>query len=142
VKTIGVILTLGALALSAPAFAAGVPGEFLTQSGGAKVHVAPCGAEVCGTVTWLKTPNDPATGKPQLDAKNPDAALRSRPALGLQLISGMKPAGAGKWTGGKIYDPQSGKTYDSKLTLNPDGTLKVEGCVSIICQAQTWTPVS
>ena len=42
--------------------------------------------------------------------------------------------------GGSIYDPQSGKTYDSKLSLNPDGTLKVEGCISIICQAQTWKP--
>ena len=57
-------------------------------------------------------------------------------------IKGFKPASGGRWTGGSIYDPQSGKTYDSKLSLNPDGTLKVEGCISIICQAQTWKPAS
>ena len=39
---------------------------------------------------------------------------------------------------GKIYDPNSGKTYDSKISVNTNGTLKVEGCILVICQAQTW----
>ena len=43
-----------------------------------------------------------------------------------------------KLTGGKIYDPNSGKTYDSKIGVNANGTLKVEGCVLVVCQAQTW----
>ena len=86
----------------------------------------------------MKAPLDRVTGKPQLDAKNPDPALRTRPIVGLQLIKDFKSAPGGKLSGGTIYDPQSGKTYASKLALNPDGTLKVEGCISIICQAQTW----
>ena len=44
----------------------------------------------------------------------------------------------GRWTGGKIYDPGEGKTYDARIRINPDGTLKLEGCVLIVCQAQTW----
>ena len=74
-----------------------------------------------------------------LDEKNPNAALRSKPLLGQQVIRDFKQAAPGRWTGGKIYDPKTGKTYDSKMTANANGSLKVEGCVLMICQAQTWT---
>ena len=117
-----------------------VEGTWLVQAGTAKVRVAPCGgdkAKMCGVVVWMKAPNDKA-GQPQKDVNNPDAAARTRPIVGLTMIRDFKPAGAGKWTGGKIYDPSSGKSYGSKMSLNPDGTLKVEGCVAVVCQAQTW----
>lgn len=129
-----------ATALSTSSWAAGtVQGDWITQSGSAKVRVAPCsGGKLCGTVIWMKNPLDKTTGKPQLDVKNPDPALRTRPITGLQMIKDFKSAPGGKWTGGSIYDPESGKTYASKIALNPNGTLKVEGCIAIICQAQTW----
>lgn len=129
-----------ALAVAGAAQAAGtVQGDWLTQSGSAKIRVAPCaGGKLCGTVIWMKAPLDKTTGKPQLDVKNPEPALRARSIVGLQLIKDFRPAPGGKWTGGSIYDPESGKTYASKIGLNPDGTLKVEGCIAIICQAQTW----
>jgi uncharacterized protein (DUF2147 family) len=133
-------LAVAATAACTPALAAGsVQGDWITQSGSAKVRIAPCGSKLCGAIVWLRNPNDKATGRPQLDSENPDPALRNRPIQGLQILSGFKP-GTGKLTGGAIYDPQSGKTYNSKLGLNPDGTLKVEGCIAIICQAQTWRP--
>lgn len=127
------------LALSAcPALAADpVEGDWLTQDGTAKVRIAPCAAapaRMCGTISWLKNPADAKA----TDANNPDPKLRARPILGLPMIRDFKPAAAGRWTGGKIYDPNSGKTYDSRLSVNPDGTLKVEGCVLVVCRAQTW----
>ncbi len=135
-------LTLAAilsLAAALPAFAADpAEGDWLTQGGGGKVRIAPCAAQpdrLCGLITWLKDPAD-AKGS---DTNNPDPALRKRPLIGLPLIRDFKRAGPGRWTGGRIYDPGSGRTYDSKITLNPNGTLKVEGCVVIVCQAQTWT---
>ena len=70
-------------------------------------------------------------------AMNP--ALRSRPIVGLQMMRDFAPAGPGRWTGGKIYDPNTGRTYDSKMSLSANGGLKVEGCVTVICQAQAWT---
>ena len=135
-----------ALALLATAAQAADPveGLWLVQAGTAKVKVAPCAADkarMCGVITWLKTPNDKA-GQPQKDVNNPDAAQRARPVLGLAMIRDFKPAGPGKWTGGKIYDPTSGKTYGSKMSANPDGTLKVEGCIAVVCQAQTWKRTS
>jgi len=132
-------LAVAALAAASPALAADpVEGLWLVQAGTAKVKVTPCASDkskMCGQVAWLKTPG-------AKDANNPDASLRSRPIMGMLMIRGFKPAGPGKWTGGKIYDPNSGKTYGSKMSANPDGTLKVEGCIAVVCQAQTWKRAS
>lgn len=139
-KIASLALTAALMACALPAQAAEpVHGDWLTQSGSAKVRVAPCAdkARLCGVVVWLKAPVDKA-GRPTTDANNPDPALRTRPVVGLQLIRDFKPAANGRWTDGRIYDPQTGRTYASKLSLNPDGTLKVEGCLAVVCQAQTW----
>jgi uncharacterized protein (DUF2147 family) len=121
-----------------PALAADpVEGEWLTHAGTGKVRIGPCPSQpgrLCGAISWLKNPAD-ATAT---DNKNPDPKLKTRTIMGMPMLWGFKPAGPGKWTGGKIYDPESGKTYDSKLSVNANGTLKVEGCVVMICQAQTW----
>lgn len=128
------LATLAVASLAAPALAADpVEGLWLVQAGSAKIKVAPCAdkTKMCGQIVWLK--NGPAK-----DANNPDTSLRDRSLIGMLMIRDFKPAGPGKWTGGKIYDPSSGKTYGSKMSANANGTLKVEGCVSVVCQAQTW----
>lgn len=140
-----VTAALALAALASPAFAADpVEGHWLVQSGTAKVRVAPCAtdkAKMCGTIVWLKNASDKA-GQPVKDANNPDASQRAKPLVGLNMIRDFKPAGPGKWTGGKIYDPGAGKTYGSKMSVNGDGTLKVEGCIAVVCQAQTWKRAS
>jgi uncharacterized protein (DUF2147 family) len=60
-------------------------------------------------------------------------------AKGAPFITGFKAAGPNKWNGGKIRNPQDGKTYNSKMSINPNGTLSVSGCVLVVCKAQTWT---
>lgn len=129
------------VALSAgQALAAPSPvGTWYTQGKAAKVRIAPCGQKLCGTITWIRTQG----GEPAASVKdeaNPNPALRSRPIVGLQMMRDFSPAGPGRWTGGKIYDPNSGRTYDSKMSLSPNGGLKVEGCVTVICQGQAWSP--
>jgi uncharacterized protein (DUF2147 family) len=118
-----------------PALAADpVEGEWLTQGGGGKVRIAPCPGKadrLCGNISWLK----PAKAT---DLNNPDPKLRTRPIMGMPMLWGFRQAAPGKWTGGKIYDPNSGKTYDSKIGVNANGTLKIEGCILVVCQAQTW----
>ena len=142
-KTVRLPLLAALIALLAgSAQAASIDGDWLTPKGGAKVRIAPCGPKLCGTITWLKNPDDKTTGQPQKDVKNADPALRTRPVVGLPILHGFKPISDGHWGGGSIYNPGDGKTYDSKITVNPDGTLKVEGCVAILCVAQTWTRAS
>lgn len=128
-----------ALLAATPALAADpVEGDWLVQGGSAKVRIAPCPARaerLCGVFTWIK--ND-KPGKPVLDSHNPDAGLRGQTLVGSTFIRDFRKAAVGRWTGGKIYSPDEGKTYDSKMQINPDGTLKLNGCVLFICQAQTW----
>jgi uncharacterized protein (DUF2147 family) len=136
------LLILAPLAIVAGAAFAREPveGDWLIQDGSAKVRIAPCAShadQMCGSIIWLKDPNDSA-GRAKLDNANPDATLRARPMLGLLMIRDFRSSESGRWNSGKIYDPGSGKTYDSKLKLNSDGTLNVAGCVLIICQSQTW----
>jgi uncharacterized protein (DUF2147 family) len=54
----------------------------------------------------------------------------------------MKPSDT-KWTG-RIHDPDSGKTYDSSITMKGPNILRVQGCVfgGMFCGGQTWSRVS
>jgi uncharacterized protein (DUF2147 family) len=119
----------------------GPVGVWLTEKGDAKVRVNKCGGGICGVVIWLKEPIDPATGKPQIDDKNPSPALAKRPIIGLSLFSGMRAAGPNKWSG-HIYNADDGKTYASTIAVTGPGTLRVEGCVGAFCGGENWTRAS
>ena len=139
----GVIAVALAASLSVHAHAAPGPvlGDWLTEGGGAKVRIAACPGQaqrLCGTLVWLKQPNG-ADGAPIRDTANPDASQRARSLVGIAMVRDFKSDGVGRWGDGRIYDPNSGKTYRSRMRLNPDGTLKVDGCVLVICVGQIWT---
>jgi len=141
IARLGLIATLltTLAAGSAMAQSAGAPtATWLTQAGDAKVKVSKCGGALCGTIVWLKDPIDPATGKPQIDDKNPNPALATRSVKGLTIFSDMRPSGPGKWSG-HIYNADDGKTYESSLAWTGPATLKVEGCVGALCGSETWT---
>ena len=85
------VLTALLARTTARAQAGGEPsGIWLTQAGDAKVRVSKCGGGICGVIVWLKDPINPATGKPEVDDKNPNPALAKRPMIGLPLFSGMR----------------------------------------------------
>jgi uncharacterized protein (DUF2147 family) len=113
-------------------------GVWLTQAGDARVRVSKCGAGICGVVVGLREPINPATGKPQVDDKNPNPALRNRPMIGLPLFSGMQATGPNRWSG-QIYNADDGSTYVSHVSLAGPDTLKVEGCMGALCGGENWT---
>ena len=133
------ILTALLAALPAKAQSGGeVTGIWLTQAGDAKVRVSKCGGGICGAIVWLRDPTDPATGKPQVDDKNPNPTLRKRPMLGLVLFSGMQPSEPNKWSG-QIYNADDGNSYASNISVAGPDALKVEGCVGAFCGGENWT---
>jgi uncharacterized protein (DUF2147 family) len=140
----GFIIAILAALLAAPtARAQGATepaGVWLTQAGDARVKVSKCGSGLCGVIVGLKQPIDPATGKPQVDDKNPNPALAKRPIIGLPLFSGMHTSGPGKWSG-QIYNADDGSTYASHVSVTGEDTLRVEGCVGMLCGGETWTRV-
>ncbi len=138
------IIAIFAALLAAPsvrAQGAGEPGGiWLTQAGDARVRVSKCGGGICGVIVGLKDPINPATGKPQVDDKNPNPALARRPMIGLPLFSGMHATGPNKWSG-QIYNADDGSTYASNVAVTGPDTLRVEGCVGALCGGETWTRV-
>ena len=112
---------------------------YLADSGGrSKVRVRKCGEGICGVIVWLKDPISPATGKPQVDDKNPNPALAMRPMIGLALFTGMRPSGPNQWSG-RIYNADDGSTYASSVSVSGSGMLRVEGCVGALCGGENWT---
>jgi uncharacterized protein (DUF2147 family) len=139
---VGFIVAILTALLAVPATKARAGGDvggiWLTQAGDAKVRVSKCGGGICGVVVWLKDPIDPATGKRQIDDKNPNPKLAKRPMIGLPLFSGMHAAGPNKWSG-QIYNADDGKSYASNISVAGPDSLRVEGCVGPLCGGETWT---
>ncbi|HEX8485968.1 MAG TPA: DUF2147 domain-containing protein [Sphingomonas sp.] len=127
------------LAVPAAAHAATpITGRWLTEGGKAIVAIAPCGGggqSLCGRVDRVLKAPPGATGR---DSNNPDPALRTRPMVGVPILSGFADAGA-DWRG-RIYNPEDGKSYKAIVTRERDGSLKVKGCISFFCKTQVWTP--
>jgi uncharacterized protein (DUF2147 family) len=114
-----------------------VEGLWLNDDRKGLVQIAPCGQKLCGRIVKVlsRDPNAPKT-----DIHNPDPALRNRGFLGLPVLTGFARDG-NVWKGGRAYDPESGKSYKSTLQLNPDGSLRVTGCVFFICESRRWTRI-
>ncbi len=64
------------------------------------------------------------------DQANPDPSLRTRPLLGARLVDGLRWNG-GSWTGGRIYDPQSGTWYGCTARSAEKGALIVRGYIGL-----------
>ena len=113
-------------------------GRWMTPGASAIVELAPCEGTpgICGTIRWLWDAVDDK-GRPRLDAQNADTGLRTRPLVGLPILSGLTPTAGGAWAG-RIYNPEDGQTYKATLRRNGADTLVIEGCVLIICQKQVW----
>jgi len=65
------------------------------------------------------------------DARNPDASLRSRRILGVTIVSGFVRKADGTFGGGKIYDPESGSTYDATMRLADLNHLVLRGYIGL-----------
>jgi uncharacterized protein (DUF2147 family) len=92
-------------------------GVWLTEEKEGKVRIEQCGANLCGY---------------SVDAKSNQN--------GEQVLINMKPARDSKWSG-RIFDPNTGSTYDSTIALKGSDTLRVQGCAfgGMFCGGQTWS---
>ena len=105
----------------------------------AKIQIYKSGAKYFGKIVWLKNPSD--NGKLKVDNNNPDQKRRSRPIVGLVILTNFKFDGDDEWDDGDIYDPESGKNYSCYIFLKDSNTLKVRGYVgiSLFGRTEVWT---
>lgn len=130
----------GGLLLSADPVRAddGPVGRWVTPGAAAVVEIVPCSGApgLCGTVRWVWDGVDDK-GRPRLDTQNADASQRTRPLVGLSILSGLARTTNGGWEG-RIYNPEDGQIYRATLRRPTADTLTIEGCVLFICQKQVW----
>lgn len=91
-----------------------------------------------GKIVWLKEPD--RDGKPKVDKFNSKESLKTRPIMGLQILSGLVLKGD-SYVSGTIYDPKSGKTYSCNVSLNGTDKLNLRGYVGLSLMGKTsvWT---
>ena len=95
-------------------------GLWLTQEKEGKVRIEQCGANLCGYSVDKKSNQN-----------------------GEQVLINMKPGKDAKWSG-RIFDPNTGSTYDSTIAMKGTDSLRVQGCAfgGMFCGGQTWSRVN
>ena len=123
IHTLLAIITI----LSSSSFVAGIIGPnditglYWSPKKDARIEIYRKGKEYYGKFVWL--------ANPRKDSENPDESLQNRDVLGLEFLSGFT-FDDGEYTGGRIYDPETGKTYSCKMSI-AGNKLKVRGYVGI-----------
>ena len=122
-----------ALALAPAAVRSAIPieGAWLTEDGGGVIDIEPCGSLFCGRIVGLAAA---AAGKPL------PKDVSGNPRCGLKIIQGLAETDPGEWTG-KITNPEDGKVYGARLSVDDRGRLHLRGylLVPLLGQTQIWT---
>lgn len=118
-------------------------GYWLTAQKGTIVQFFKNGDVYNGKIVWSKTVKD-KSGKELKDVNNPDKAKRNSPVIGSSMITGLKyNPKTDTYEGGKIYQYQSGKSYNCKVNLDKNkNVMKIVGGVGFISKTLTWTRTS
>lgn len=152
VLAVGLVQAAGAqeAAATQPASATAQPathpkaplGRWITESGNLEVDIAPCTADsssatattLCGKVVRVLA--NRSMGAPGTDM----AAADARPALGMTLLSGLRPTDGGREHQGEIYNRENAKTYRAKLTPAEPDQLLVRAYVGLplFGKTQVW----
>lgn len=136
-QSLVVLATILGLHSSAQAQADKLEGFWFNDKKDAKIQIYKAAdGKFYGKIVWLKEPLK--NGKPKLDEQNEKAGLRNQPIVGLVILKGFDKDG-NTYEDGTIYDPQNGKTYDCKMTLNGK-TVSIRGFIgfSMFGRTTVW----
>lgn len=129
------VFFFGVLATPSPAFADDSPiGTWKTiddETGDAKslVKIYERDGKLYGKI--IKLFQNPDATCDACEGEDHGALIR-----GMVIIWSLEQDGD-EWSGGKIFDPKKGKTYNCKIWLE-DGELKVRGYAGPFFRTQTW----
>ena len=119
-----------------------VLGHWRSAHGSGKMLIFKKGDKYFGKLIWLKEPLD-ERGHPKKDIHNPDAKPRSRSIIGLEVLKDLKYKNDGIYTGGSIYNPKTGNSYNCQMKLYGPDRLDIRGYfgLSLIGKTETWIRV-
>ena len=116
-------------------------GIWLSENKDGKVEIYRTGNKYFGKLIWSKHMYEADGKKSRKDEKNSNPQLRNRNLKDLVMLTNLT-YDDGEWSGGKIYDPASGKTYSCNMKLDGN-TLNIRGFIgiSLIGKTSAWTRV-
>jgi uncharacterized protein (DUF2147 family) len=91
-----------------------------------RIEVFEDNGSFAGKMIWFKCSSEEVM-QASRDTENPDDKLADRKLLGLKLLENLSYQGENEWSNGKIYDPNSGRTYDACIYLTGPNTATVRG---------------
>jgi uncharacterized protein (DUF2147 family) len=110
-------------------------GTWKHPENGSHVEMYKCGDDLCAKIAKV------VDGQ-KTDDKNADAAKKTRPIVGLVIMSGAKKTGANEWKG-QLYNRADGGTYSGTLTVKSKSAIDLSGCTAVVlCKTTTWTRVN
>jgi uncharacterized protein (DUF2147 family) len=118
-------------------------GFWLTEEKDAQVQIVKSSnGKYNGTIIWLDEPFED-DGTVKVDDENPDPVLQKRTIMGLPLLKDFVYNSKEKeWDKGRIYDPDSGNTYDCFMWFEEDpNVLEIKGFIlgmRFIGRTSTW----
>jgi len=116
-------------------------GIWKPSNGRSILKVEKIGNKYYGRVVWLKEPTN-EDGSPRTDINNPDESLQSTPLKGYRILKDLSYDEKEKvWTGGTIYDPNNGSTYNCTIEKKDDSTIEVRGYIgaALFGRTDVWT---
>lgn len=96
-------------------------GIWARGDGNARVRIAPCGANICATNTWIRKPGSEKVGQ--------------------VLIMKVKKVAAGLWKG-SAFDPQRNLTVSMQMKVRARSMI-TSGCIvgGLICKSTNWSRI-
>ena len=116
-------------------------GIWLSEQKDGKIEIYKSGNKFFGKLIWGNEMFETDGKTSKKDTKNTDEKLKNRNLKDLILLSDFVYED-NTWTGGKIYDPQTGKTYSCAMKLK-NNVLNIRGYVGISLFGRTseWTRI-
>ncbi len=137
-RCVWALVALQAVAGAALAAPGSPEGKWLTEDGTGVIAIGPCNGGLCGRIVGMKNPAP--NGVPSKD-------FQGRPKCGLEFIHALVPGDPGEWKG-DITNPENGKEYGARLSLDGEGRLRLRGFLRVplvgaaLGSTQLWTPYS
>lgn len=131
-RNISATLLACTLALTIPAVASPLDGDWLTQDRDGVMRVYDCGPALCIEIAgvFLDRPGDPMP-----------TDWKGTSQCHLRLVTDAKQVAPNLWKG-HILDPRDGTIYGAEISETKAGDLALRGYLGtpLLGQTQTWTP--
>ncbi len=113
------------------------------------IKIIPCSEGYCGYINKVairdeiyikyKKEIDEMGVQNIIDFFNEEPALRTRPLLGLKIMT-LKYDAKKKIFNGEVYNPEDGKTYLGKIEIINKDQLRLTGCTffNLLCKSENW----